>query len=461
MRALNTSWVGFALCAAMSSVACASEIAMENRATVQVSPVEAAYAEIWNGFYGPGKGKTLLKVSPALLPDGKPAFSVNEKTDEISLLIRLEVNTPAFESWRQDAHRRLAALGAAQCRPVSIGDARARIIGGEAFLFSDDAESRIRNWERCPEAKKCAIAIRVEGLTAKGRALWKWDAPLSSFTRKGDKDFPLPLHAMNRLLDIPPSVWNWIGNGGVPSVDAEIATYQMPITGMTPRRATAIASVRCLILDEKDFVPELAGKSSPAVLKLDEDMVVLPGRDFQICRYEASQALWESVMDANPSQFKGPNLPVEQISWNECKSFLTKLNALPIVKLRGHVYRLPTEEEWEYACKAGGEGPYCRMANGDEVTDATLGAVAWFMDNSEKRTHPVGEKTPNAYGLYDMHGNVWEWTSTSEETDKITKGGGWSNDAGRCERANRNRFFPSHRFPFLGLRLVRTVVEPR
>ena len=268
--------------------------------------------------------------------------------------------------------------------------------------------------------------------------------------------FPLPLHAMNRLLDIPPSVWNWTGDGGAPNVDAEIATYQMPITGMTSRRAKAIDSVRCLLLDERDFLPEIASESSPAVLKLAEDMVALPGHDFQICRYEVSQALWESVMNANPSQFKGPNLPVEQISWNECKSFLSKLNALPIIRLRGHVYRLPTEDEWEYACTAGGEGPYCRMANGAEVTDGTLGTVAWFIDNSEKRTHPVGEKASN-----DMHGNVWEWTSTSEESDIITKGGGWSNDAGRCERANRNRFYPSHSFPFLGLRLVRTSVDPR
>ena len=169
----------------------------------------------------------------------------------------------------------------------------------------------------------------------------------------------------------------------------------------------------------------------------------------------------EKTATPNPSRFKGPDLPVENVSWEDCRTFLIKLNSKPIVKLRGQIYRFPTEEEWEYACRAGAGGAYCRLANGTEVTEGTLDNVAWFADNCDKQTHPVGQKEPNAFGLYDMHGNVWEWTSTEEETDRVTKGGGWNGDAGRCESSNRNRFFPSHCFAFLGFRLVRHTVDPR
>ena len=270
---------------------------------------------------------------------------------------------------------------------------------------------------------------------------------------------------MNRLLDIPPSIWKWVGEEGKPDFGAETATCKVSLVGLTPRRADAIKTIRCLVMDEEEFLPDLVATAPPAVLKLEEDMVAIPGRDFLVSRYEVSQALWETIMKATPiatpSRFKGADLPVENVSWEDCRQFLAKLNALPVVRLRGYVYRLPTEEEWEYACRAGAEGPYCRMTNGTETTAETIGAAAWLSDNSDKQTHPVGLKEPNAFGLYDMHGNVWEWTSTEEETDRVTKGGGWNGDASRCESANRNRFYPSHCFPFLGLRLVRRTIDPR
>ena len=148
-----------------------------------LTPVEAAYSAIWDGFYGPGKGKLLLTATPALLPDGTPDFVVDDRTDEVSLLIHLQVNTPAFEAWRMDAHKRLAGLGVAQCRPVAIGAGDARIIGGQAFRFSDEGESRIRNWEKSPMAKRSAIMVRVEGFAAKGKPLGKWDVPMRELDR--------------------------------------------------------------------------------------------------------------------------------------------------------------------------------------------------------------------------------------------------------------------------------------
>ena len=123
-------------------------------------------------------------------------------------------------------------------------------------------------------------------------------------------------------------------------------------------------------------------------------------KPFYLGRYLVTQEQWEAVMGSNPSNFKGPKNPVEMVNWDDCQQFLDKLNA----KVGGGKFSLPTEAQWEYACRAG---TTTRYYFGDD--ESPLGDYAWFNDNSDGMTHPVGEKKPNAWGLYDMHGNVWEW----------------------------------------------------
>ena len=223
------------------------------------------------------------------------------------------------------------------------------------------------------------------------------------------------------------------------------------------------------------------GRAGDPVERLVADMVQIPGRDFRMVKYEVTQAQWEAVMRENPSEFKGADHPVECVSWDDCQAFLEKLNAHPAARASGLVFRLPTEEEWELACRAGSTNDYCRLADGTEITEATLGRVAWFYENlstrprwlarslafaerlvdrvrevdwSETRSHkPVGRKEPNAWGLHDLHGNVWEWTETAVGVLRVFRGGCWGNSARLCESSSRDGDSPSSRDSLLGFRL--------
>lgn len=175
----------------------------------------------------------------------------------------------------------------------------------------------------------------------------------------------------------------------------------------------------------------------PRGVKLE--MIGIPGGKFWMGKYQVTQAQWKAVMGDNPSHFKGDKLPVEKVSWDEVQEFCKKLS-----ELTGKEYRLPTEDEWEYACRAGSTGQYCF---GDDKK--MLGEYAWYDENSEGTTHPVGQKKPNAWGLYDMHGNVLEWCD-----GKGLRGGSWVNDGYYCRSAFRGYNEPGNRLYNLGFRVV-------
>ena len=188
-------------------------------------------------------------------------------------------------------------------------------------------------------------------------------------------------------------------------------------------------------------------------------------KSYYLGSYEVTQDQYEKVMGSNPSTFKGAKNPVEMESWEDAISFCKKLSELPDEKAAGREYRLPTEAEWEYACRAGSSKAY---SFGE--TAESLGEYAWFGVGSAVTTHPVGEKKANRWGLYDMHGNAWEWCQdwfgiypTGAVTDpqgpngglwRVSRGGGWSIDAGRCRSANRGRNNPSNGNASYGFRLA-------
>jgi len=181
-----------------------------------------------------------------------------------------------------------------------------------------------------------------------------------------------------------------------------------------------------------------------------------------------TQALWSAVLGNNPSEFKGLERPVEQVSWDEAQGFIQALNK----EIPGLDVRLPSEAEWEYACRAGTETLYW---SGD--TEADLARVAWYSGNSESKTHPVAGLAANPWGLYDMHGNVWEWCQdywSSYQANaaidpqgpefgakRVVRGGSWDNHARNARAASRNWLPPGVRYDFLGFRLARGQVAER
>ena len=187
---------------------------------------------------------------------------------------------------------------------------------------------------------------------------------------------------------------------------------------------------------------------------------------FYVGQHEVTQGQWRAVMGNNPSRFSscGDDCPVESVSWNDVQEFIRRLNA----KEGAGKYRLPTEAEWEYACRAGSRGAY---GYGDDA--GRLGECAWYEGNSGGKTHPVGQKKPNGWGLYDMHGNVWEWVqdwygsyTTEAVTDpsgpgggslRVLRGGSFIDRARYLRCADRVSGSPASRgFLRLGFRLVRT-----
>jgi formylglycine-generating enzyme required for sulfatase activity len=194
---------------------------------------------------------------------------------------------------------------------------------------------------------------------------------------------------------------------------------------------------------------------------------------FEFGVYEVTQEQYEAVMGTNPSRYKGPQNPVDNVSWDEAVEFYRKLSAMPAEKKSGYVYRLPTEAEWEYACRAGTTTAYSFGDSASELDD-----YAWYKENSGKTTHSVGGKKPNAWGLYDMHGNVWElcqdwygvssfrggWvidpTGAASGSGRVYRGGGWRFISSfHCRSANRRRFTPGNRSSSLGFRVLRSSIK--
>ena len=247
------------------------------------------------------------------------------------------------------------------------------------------------------------------------------------------------------------------------------------------------AGIKFIKINSGSFT--MGSPSSEKGRKWDEKIhTVVLTKSFYISATEITQIQWFRIMKFNPSQFKtcGGDCPVESVSWNDCQEFIKRLNRIE----RTRKYRLPTEAEWEYACRAGSTTAY---ANGDITAsqcdiDPNLDKIGWYCGNTGVRDpiiygltpKPVGRKKPNAWGLYDMHGNVYEWCRDASKTrsllrtgvvtdtykkisnplskkgpNRIIRGGSWHTSTRYSRSANRGSYKPTVKRNFIGLRLVK------
>ena len=185
-------------------------------------------------------------------------------------------------------------------------------------------------------------------------------------------------------------------------------------------------------------------------------MIAIPGKNYQIGETVVTQGQWREVMDTEPWKdqpyvMEGDDYPAVYVSWHDAVEFCKKLS-----DIEGKAYRLPTEAEWEYACRGGAATKYYF---GDDA--ASLGEYAWFHENTwsvnEKYAHRVAQKRPNQFGLYDMHGNVWEWCNDwydKNQEYRVLRGGSWSEYSVGCSAWCRIHYSPELRFNYIGFRLV-------
>ena len=259
------------------------------------------------------------------------------------------------------------------------------------------------------------------------------------------------------------------------NTDRYIATYQSLLNGLTDSNASPTpqqsnpsqnltftvggVSFTMVYVPGGTFTMGATGEQGSDAWNDEKPTHSVTLSGYHIGQTEVTQALWKAVMGSNPSYFKGDSRPVENVSWNDCQTFISRLNAKT-----GKNFRLPTEAEWEYAARGGHSGGSL-YAGSDNISN-----VAWYEDNSGNETHNVATKSPNSLGIYDMSGNVLEWCqdwygdySSSSQTNpkgpsngvnRVFRGGSWYYDARYCRVSLRSLNAPSLSCDCLGLRLV-------
>lgn len=321
----------------------------------------------------------------------------------------------------------------------------------ESFkLTTDDKPFAVQFTASAPDPEKNLLLFSIAKTTPENPTLWISNVNLVAGTPN-----PPPPGLVLDAADSDPTRIPDFGRarfGGIWFVKIPAGTFTRGLT--EPQKS---------VLQKAGLWTNLLREEQPA-------RAVRITKPFFISETEVTQAQWKKFR-ANPSAFKGDELPVDSTSWDDAKAYCQWLS-----KRSGAVFRLPTEAEWEYAARAGSTGlfPATKMGETGEITLETLPKLAWVFANSGQKTHKVGQKAPNAWGLFDVCGNVWEWCEDSyiksfyatsslldpvardpSATERVLRGGSFALDPAKQRVGQRGGNLPSFKSPYVGFRIVR------
>lgn len=375
-----------------------------------IEDAEKMFAKVFAGH----REDRLLEAGVVLRADGKPDVELDPNSGNVTITVRLDLNRNAWNDWASDAQSRFVKM----CEKSELAKFRGSnsdiVIDDTRFSFKKDYEPIIqKQLKTVPERQWVRIAL----LDQDGCTIAASYRKTSDFRTSGSS--PLNYY----LLGYP--TFTFRGP----------ATHRVVIKGLSLADLNEISKIVCSIgdlraLKSSDYAAmEAYRKTHPEkTIRIGSEsfkLVPLSPR-IMVGTTEVTRALWEVVMGLSPTDKNSKCLPVVYISGNDCQVFLKRLNSIPEIRKSGLSFRLPRQEEWEAACRAGSTGEYCRIANGMEISKESLGDVAWYADNSAGKVHVVCSKKPNAFGLHDMLGNVRELVQPSlDKGDYIACGGSW------------------------------------
>jgi len=326
---------------------------------------------------------------------------------------------------------------------VSFAEEAAKFLASDASLdqYRRSLTEKVKAYDQAVDLGRAAEGAR------------DWEAARAAYEKasKINPGNPAPKEALERITDILRCMETLKAHFEIPSADVD--QHGRPVTVRDGSRTDANTGLPCEIWlkDPKvEFVLVPAGEQAVTGGEGDGAKVTVE-KAFYMGKYEVTNAQWKAVVKGHSFSFGENALPVVSVKWFQCKSYIDELNKRAgDGDDRPFTFRIPTEPQWEFASRAGSAGAYC---GGDD--EGTLAEFAWFKANAEDKAHPVGKKKPNAWGIFDIHGNVWEWCDSDKGgISQPVRGGSFKEEAKKCRCGHRIPQNPRRESKDLGLRLA-------
>lgn len=410
--------------------------------------VVKAYKDVWHSFYDEERLARMLVVKADDTP-GRKGRSCCFDGQKNAVLERINIclNDTSYLEWKANADRVLSGAGADAYLASDMSE-HARVIGGRIYQFPKAVEERLAEFDKKVEAE------RLERFVVEAVFRDKDEMEVSSvvvpdfkFSVRWCGDFPLPFHRLSSTQEVLKLRGERILYGREEEKGVSFADVAYEGVDLEDDR---FSTFDVLYKVKKGYNPchyvTVGDAAGSVVSNIISNMVHVPGMKYLACRYEVTQEEWAVLMGNNPSRDKGEKNPVENITWFECRLLVDVINSLPETQAAGLRFIVPNYEQWAFACYGSNDTETQYKAS---KTD--LDARGWFVFNSLGRTHEVGLKEPNAFGLYDMMGNVVEYVLDMADISRTVCGGSYK--SGTDWFSDGNVCVPDEKFDDVGFRL--------